>query len=173
MCAESPGTTVIPGDGATGDQGSQNRPIRQWRLCATALRAALIPETSAISGGRKRDQAHDLPWPSVARRPRRGRRPPVPERPQQRAVKLSGLSKSFAQCRRPRRRVMSMPELMMLECDWAETPANVKVAAAGPLRAAMAGTGTCPVLAETVAAAGGAAGESGRGGWLASAASGG
>ena len=66
-----------------------------------------------------------------------------------------------------------MPELIMLECDWAETPADVKVAAAGPLRAAMAGTGTCPVLAETVAAAGGAAGESGRGGWLASAASGG
>ena len=65
-----------------------------------------------------------------------------------------------------------MPELMTLECDWAGTPAEV--AAAGTLRAAMAGTGTCPVLAETRAAAtGGAAGESGRGGWLASAAAGG
>ena len=39
LCRESPGTTVISGDGATGDQGSQNRPTRQRRLRATALRA--------------------------------------------------------------------------------------------------------------------------------------
>ena len=134
----------------------------------------LTPETSATPGGRKRGQAGPALAKRAAHRPRRRRRPPVPERPQQRAVVLSGLSKSFARCRRPRRRVMSMPELMTLECDWAETAADVTVATAGPLRAAMAGTGTCPVLAEARAAAtGGAAGESGRGGWLASAASGG
>lgn len=67
-----------------------------------------------------------------------------------------------------------MPELMTLECGWTRTTADVKLPVAGPLRATMAGTGTCPVPAETLAAAtGGAADESGRSGWLASAAPGG
>lgn len=69
---------------------------------------------------------------------------------------------------------MWMSELITLECDWVGTPADVEVPVAGPVPAAMAGTATCAVPAETlVAATGGAADESRRGGGLASAASGG
>lgn len=71
------------------------------------------------------------------------------------------LNKSFAQGRQPRRRVGLMPDLVGLARDRASADAEVR--ATGPLRTAMA----------LAAATGAAAGEPGRGGWLASAASGG